>query len=55
MRLVVDTTDPRWSPTQRLVLEQVKDKLQQEPRKPTDAAIVQALDEALGEPDGPRR
>ena len=36
MRINIDTTDPRWSPTQRMILEQVKDKLQQEPRRPTD-------------------
>jgi hypothetical protein len=49
MRINIDTStsDPRWSPTQRMILEQVKDRLQQEPRRPTDAAVAQTLDEAL--------
>ena len=44
MRINIDTSDPRWSPTQRMILEQVKDRLQQEPRRPTDAAVAQTLD-----------
>ena len=51
----IDLNDPRLSPTQRLVLEQVRDRLQQEPRRPTDQVIVAALDEALGADDAPRR
>ena len=41
-------TDPRLSPTERMVLQQVRDRLQQEPRRLTDRVIVEALDEALG-------
>ena len=44
--LTVSLTDPRLSPTQRLVLEQVR--ALQEPRRPTDRVIVDALDETLG-------
>ena len=33
MRINIDTQDPRLSPTQRMVLEQVSSRLQQEPTK----------------------
>ena len=36
-------TDPRLSPTERMVLQQVRDRLHQAPRRPTDRVIVEAL------------
>ena len=44
-------TDPRLSPTERMVLQQVRDQLHQAPRRPTDQTIVDAVDEALGADD----
>ena len=44
----ISLADPRLSPTQRMVLQQVRDKLQQSPQRQTDKVVVEAIDEALG-------
>jgi hypothetical protein len=48
MNMHINLNDPRLSPTQRLVLEQVRNTLHQAPHRPTDQIIIDAVDEALG-------
>ena len=47
--LTVSLTDPRLSPTQRLVLEQVRVLQEPPPRQPLPEGHRVALDEALGD------
>jgi hypothetical protein len=51
MRITIDTRDPRLSPTERLVLGNLADKIRPAPRVPTQGQI-QSVDEALGKPNG---
>jgi hypothetical protein len=48
MRITIDTRDPRLSPTERIVLGNVANKLKPPPRTPTPAQ-AQSVDEALGD------
>jgi hypothetical protein len=48
MKILVDTRDPRLSPTERICLSNLANKLRPAPR-PVNQGHVQAVDEALGE------
>jgi hypothetical protein len=48
MRILVDLRDPRLSPTERLVLGNLADKIRPAPR-PVPPAHRESIDECLGE------
>jgi hypothetical protein len=49
MRILVDLTSPHLSPTERLVLGNLADRMKPPRRPAPDQGHVQAVDEALGE------
>jgi hypothetical protein len=49
MRVIVDTTDPRLSPTERQVLRNVAEKLQQPPRQPLPPAYAEEIERVYGD------
>jgi hypothetical protein len=50
MKLTVDLASPHLSPTERLVLGNLADRMRPAPR-PVPEGHAEALDEALGKPD----